>query len=614
MIPQPGFTLTDSIVDRLRDRKALVVLDNCEHVIDPAASLARVFMDQCPGVTLLVTSREPLGIPGERVVPIPSLHPEVAVELFVQRSTAFDDTLLFTDEDRLVIARICNRLDGIPLAIELAAARMRAMSVIDLAERLDDRFKLLRGAGRGGLERHQTLRAAVNWSHQLLAPVERHLFDRLSVFAGTFDLAAVEAICTDEFVPLDDVVDVLAALVDKSVVVADRTVGATRYRLLETLRQFGEEQIDARGETSRWRDRHATHFASVADLLFDEMFSPDDLRAAASFERKWDNLRAAHQWFCATDDVESADRLLRTVSVFAYDRFLIEHRDWTRDVFDASARTGIPTDLHTYNYAITWAEALGEPEAAITVGCSALERSPDSSHPATVVTAGHVARIAWFTGDLELFRATSEQSRHGPEPEDFYLRSIWLWSLVTISTGAEAVDYAVRLVDDATSSGSRCCLASAKYTMALALQYQHPPRSGEALDAAVTSFELAGETKNVWCETYAAVVATIAATHLERPDAITWGHRSIALLHETQLVARSAYLSAIANLLERAGDAETATAIRMHAAAIPGTPIHAPDSAPKDGSAGNAVQASRRATALVVTAFRNLLPLDGHET
>ena len=197
--------MLDSVVDALRGRRLLLILDNCEHVLDAAAELAGRITVSCPTVVVLATSREPVGVAGERVWAVPSLDAAVeGVELFCDRAAAADADFSPTEAERAVIAGICGRLDGIPLAIELAAARVRSMTPGDLAERLDDRFRLLRGGPRSGLERHQTLRATVQWSHQLLAHEERVLFDRLAVFAGGFDLGGVEAVCADDTLdPLD---------------------------------------------------------------------------------------------------------------------------------------------------------------------------------------------------------------------------------------------------------------------------------------------------------------------------------------------------------------------------------------------------------------------------
>ncbi len=193
--PQPGSTMLESVVDWCVGRRMLLIVDNCEHVLEPVMELVSGLSSTCPGVTVLATSREPLGVDGERVIRIPSLDSERSVELFCDRAAAADSSFAASPDDVEPISEICSRVDGIPLAIELAAARSRALSPSEILSRLDDRFRLLRGGGRGGLERHQTLRAAVTWSYQLLSGDEKLLFDRASVFAGTFGLAAAETVC-----------------------------------------------------------------------------------------------------------------------------------------------------------------------------------------------------------------------------------------------------------------------------------------------------------------------------------------------------------------------------------------------------------------------------------
>jgi DNA-binding SARP family transcriptional activator len=205
---QDGMAIAESVADALRGRRLLLVLDNCEHVLDAVAALLTLIRASCPTVALLATSREPIGVPAEQVWPVSPLpSSEGGVELFCERAAAADATFSPSDADLAIVATICDRLDGLPLAIELAAARVRSMTLPDLADRLHDRFRLLRGRRRGGLARHQTLRATVQWSYELLDENERLLFDRLAVFAGGCDLLAVGAVCADDRVDLPDVAD-----------------------------------------------------------------------------------------------------------------------------------------------------------------------------------------------------------------------------------------------------------------------------------------------------------------------------------------------------------------------------------------------------------------------
>ena len=241
-------------------RSLLVVLDNCEHLIGACAKLADALVRGCPGLALLATSREPLGIDGERVYRVPSLRVPAegddlaairaseAVRLLADRAAAQGVPLAGDEPGAQVAAGICRRLDGIPLALELAAARLRAMPAAELEVRLDERFALLTGGSRAALARQQTLRAMVQWSWELLTGPERAVLARLSVFAGGFGLAAAEAVAADQQVPVEEVLGHLGALVDKSLVqFGDASAGPGRYRLLETVRQYAAEQLDARG-------------------------------------------------------------------------------------------------------------------------------------------------------------------------------------------------------------------------------------------------------------------------------------------------------------------------------------------------------------------------------
>ena len=230
---------------------------------------------------------------------------------------ARNETITFTYAESSTITAICERLDGIPLAIELAAARTRSLSTTDVLARLDDRFRLLRGGGRGGLERHQTLQATVAWSYRLLSDEERALFDRLSVFAGSFNLAAAEDVCGDGTSIHSTCSTFSSSLVDKSMVGVEPNASPTRYRLLETLRQYGEERLDDAGLMARLRDRHCDFYLRLAQQANRLFQSPGELEAVQQFEWEWPNLRAAHSWTLACSDGERAAALLASVTLFA---------------------------------------------------------------------------------------------------------------------------------------------------------------------------------------------------------------------------------------------------------------------------------------------------------
>ena len=311
-----GLPLEQSIVEFLRHKHMVWVLDNCEHLLQPAARLVDHVLRAAPQVTVLATSREALDVEGERTVPLRSMAVATsdavdavagsdAVKLFVDRASNARAGFEIDESNASTVNTICRRLDGIPLAIELAAARVVSMSPSDIAGLLDERFRLLTGGRRVALERHQTLRAAVEWSYEMLEARERRVFDRLAVFAGSFDAAAAQAVVTDEALAAWDVIDALDGLVRKSLLLADvQGDGGTRYQLLETLRQYALDRLDECQETDRWRRRHAEHFAARMAEVSAGLLGPDEYTWHARLERELDNARAAISW--ATDAEEAA--------------------------------------------------------------------------------------------------------------------------------------------------------------------------------------------------------------------------------------------------------------------------------------------------------------------
>jgi predicted ATPase len=299
----PGRDVVDAISDFLAPRSVLLVLDNCEHVLGPSATLVERLLRSAPQLTIVVTSREALRVPAELVFRVPSLaipDPEAAAEpaelrryeavrLFVARATAAAPGFELDGENAADVARICFRLDGLPLALELAAARLAALGPASLSERLDDRFRLLRAGSHGAPTRQQTLEATLAWSHDLLAPDERALFRRLAVFAGGFQLEGVEVVCADDELGPGDVADVLARLVEKSLVAADQLGRERRYTLLETVRLYAKGRLDEAGETEAVGRRHAEWTLALAESEGD---SPPLDREAANFRAALDFLLA----------------------------------------------------------------------------------------------------------------------------------------------------------------------------------------------------------------------------------------------------------------------------------------------------------------------------------
>ncbi len=293
---QPGRSTMESVVRFFGDRRLLLVLDNCEHLLDASIDLIVTVLEACPGLTVLTTSREPIGVAGEVTCRVPSLSvTDEAVELFEDRARRVRPEFTAVDDDAMTVAEICKRLDGMPLAIELAAARVRALSLTEILDGLHDRFRLLTGGSRRAVRRQQSLEASVDWSHALLTEPERILFRRLSAFMGGFDLAAAQEVCSGDELPHHQILDQLTLLVDKSLVVAESARCRTRYRLLETVRQYAMGKLGESGEADEVRDAHREYFSRTA-RQFDAP-TPAGFEALLNdAEADMDNLRAAFVW------------------------------------------------------------------------------------------------------------------------------------------------------------------------------------------------------------------------------------------------------------------------------------------------------------------------------
>ncbi|MBC3190660.1 LuxR family transcriptional regulator [Pseudonocardia sp. C8] len=296
-----------ALADHLADKRMLLVLDNCEHLRNACAELAGVVLRSAPQVRILATSRQPLGLTGEHIYQVPTLSrpgsgqvPPVdsliqyeAVNLFVARAKAVQPDFALTEEDAEPVLKVCDQLDGLPLAIELAAVRLRALSIAEIADRIEDRFRLLTGGSPEALPRHQTLRALIDWSFELCSDEERALWARLSVFSGGFDLAAAEAVGTDDEVDPHALLDALSALVDKSIVIAGEEHGHVRYRMLETIREYGRDRLREAGLAREVGDRHRGHFLQQAVQAAAGWFGPDQENLLLRARQEHGNVRTA---------------------------------------------------------------------------------------------------------------------------------------------------------------------------------------------------------------------------------------------------------------------------------------------------------------------------------
>jgi predicted ATPase/DNA-binding winged helix-turn-helix (wHTH) protein len=373
-------SIDDAILAVLRPRHCLLLLDNCEHLVEPVAALVSRILREAPAVEIVATSREPLAVPGEQVWSVEPLSTAgaadldqsgltsiPAVALFVERARAADPAFTLDARTAPVVVEICRRLDGIPLAIELAAARARVVDVTEIAARLDERFGLLKAMRRGSDPRHRTMHDTISWSYDLLAPDEQELFTSLSVFAGSFDLGSAEAMCST-----GDALDLLTRLTERSMLSVRRPAGGgTRYELLETLRDYGRTRLgDARA--AEVFTAHAAHFAHEAVTIESELQGPGEPRAMARAEASFADLRAAQRFALEIGNLDEAFRLIASTREFAM-------RAMRYEVF-------------------AWADA----------AC----RSPGAlDHPLAPMLTGMRAYGAWVRGDLDLAISLTEETR-----------------------------------------------------------------------------------------------------------------------------------------------------------------------------------------------------------
>ncbi len=319
---EAGEETLDAIARHVAHGSALVILDNCEHVLEAAAELARRLLTAGPGVKVLASSREPLRVAGEVTYAVPTMGEAEASRLFFDRAEAAQPALEATDADRACVAEICRRLDGIPLAIELAAARVRALSLAKIAERLDDRFRLLTGGAGQALPRQKTLLASIEWSHELLTPEERAVLRRLAAFHGGWTLEGAEAVCSGGEVERAAVLELLSRLVEKSLVQADARV--ERYGLLETVRQYAREQLEASGETAAVRQRHLAFYVALGQLAHPQLHGPDQARWLERLDQERANVLAAHAWCDAVPEgAEQGLRLVSSIKLYWFSRGLL---------------------------------------------------------------------------------------------------------------------------------------------------------------------------------------------------------------------------------------------------------------------------------------------------
>ena len=498
---QGGATAERAIADALAGRRLLLVLDNCEHLLDAAAALVESILSRAASVSILATSREGLGVAGEQIWPVPSLArhgvDSPAVELFAERARSVVPDFALTPQSADV-AEICRRLDGIPLAIELAAARVRSLSPAQIRVRLEDRFRLLTGGTRGAMRRHQTLHRAVQWSFELLTEAERQVLCRLSVFAGGFDLDAAESVALcDEGVDDHNIVDVLDSLVRKSLVTVERSRVHVRYGLLETIREFAENELEAAGEIERARDSYASYFARRAEAILDVFGSPDQSMAFGWFNQELDNLRSAFRWSVERDDLDTAARIAAAGGYVGYWHLNYEPVGWAEELLEASRQhqlKHLPSLL------------------ASAANCVYLGRLADARTYADVAVASSVDpgyephRYAWeymslslagvFEGRLDKFVDALATGAAQPQDHRLLTNRCWhLWGLGAAGRVHEARGLADGVVAAAEAARIPWTITGAMHGFGQAIASSDPKA---ALAAYRRGLDIARESGNRW--------------------------------------------------------------------------------------------------------------------
>ncbi len=416
---EPGRLILDTLVDAVGGRHLLVVLDNAEHVVGAVAKLADALVRSCPRACLLVTSREPLGVSGEHVFRVPSMAVPPAdlavpgrlaafesVQLFTERAVMYRQGFALDDANAAAVAAVCVRLDGIPLALELAAARLGSLSVPEISSRLDQRFRLLTGGSRTALPRHQTLHALIDWSYDLLNPGEQLVLDRLSVFAGGWTLAAAEAVASAGEAGEWQVLDHLATLVDKSLVQAEDIHGSTQYRLLETVRDYAAEHLARRpgSELDETRAAHRDHYLALVETVGQHLRGPDEAAWLDRLEVEFDNIRAALAFSLA--DPDSAEPGLRLAVRLRWFCQLRGHSGEVLEALDALlGRPDARLPTRTRAQALTASSHLlnhfGDDSMIPALAGEAIKIGRDLADAA--VTADALSQMCWFMlerGDL----------------------------------------------------------------------------------------------------------------------------------------------------------------------------------------------------------------------
>jgi predicted ATPase/class 3 adenylate cyclase len=556
---QPGMSVSESVAAALEGRLRLLVFDNCEHVRDAAADLIEAILAQSATVMILATSREGLGVADEQLWLVPSLDlgagiESAAVDLFVERarSVAAGFSMATTVEAEAVI-EICRRLDGIPLAIELAASRLLSMTVAELRDRLDDRFRLLVGSRRG-LERHQTLRHAVAWSYDHLDDAEKSLLARCSVFAGGFDLAAACAVadCGDDLATLD----LLDALVRKSLVVADRTSARTRFSMLETIRQFAEEQLVASGAATQARAAHARYFAGRETDILALWDSPRQREVYDWFTVELANLRTAFRWAADHNDLDVAAAIARYAGLFGLVTANYEPSGWAEELIEPARAADHPRLATVYAVA-SLCYLTGRLDDGVRYTDAAQMVLAERRDVLPSIFDGMIGGAYTYIGQPERWIAWCRaQLQHGPD--SVHIRACLVFGLMHAGFGEEAMAVTSGLIEAAEATANPFMLSFALFAYAYAFRQTDPAR---ALDASHRGLAIAQDSGNRLNETQLVLsLGRLEAEHGDIASAFDHLSRAIRNMHDSGDITNTP-LAALAALFDRLGRYKAAATI-----------------------------------------------------
>jgi predicted ATPase/DNA-binding SARP family transcriptional activator len=558
-----GLDIESSVIEYLRTRELLLIVDNCEHLLDAAARLVERIVTQCSKVSVLATSREALGVQGERILPVSPLAVEDAIALFADRARATRPDFDLDGEPVGAVAEICRQLDGLPLAIELAAARIRVMNSLDLARRLDG-LRLLRGGVRGALPRQQSLLATIDWSYQLLDVDEQSLFARLSVFAGGFDLDAAHGVCADDGVTEDDTIDLLTELVDKSMVIVVGGTGRTRYNVLETLRAYGRERLHEKGIEHDLAVRHAVYFTELAERAAAGMHGADEGAWVERMLPDYDNLRGAFEHAMAERDIDLALRLVTSLSEYVHLRIGYEASGWAERAL-AVADSHHPLFAAAVGFAARGAWNRGEDDRVAMLAAQAEGRNPGRGNGRVAYPGDVLADVELYLGDpraaLEHYEAEMARARRDDDP----IRLVWTLFYVAIcfaalrtpEAGLPAAEEAMAVAETTANPTAR---SMARYALGLVLKKSDPGRALGLFDEAAG---LAASVQNFWWHGIALMEA--ASTRAVHGDPATAAGELIAVLEHWDRVGDWSQqwlnLRYVARFLARVGADEDAIAL-----------------------------------------------------